>query len=112
MLFDVRTYRCRPGTLKPHLALYEKLGKGPQSRFLGVPLAFLTTETGNVNEYVHIWVYQNAADREQRRAALWTDPEWLAYTVESAKLGALESQENKLMTQVPFFPTAFPATAR
>ena len=37
-----------------------------------------------------------------RRAALWSDPEWLAYTVESAKPGALESQENRLMTQVPF----------
>jgi len=102
MLLDVRTYRCRPGTIKAHLALYDKLGKVPQTRVLGAPLAFMTTETGNVNEYLHIWVYENAADREARRAVLWSDPEWLAYTVESAKLGALESQENRLMTQVPF----------
>ena len=26
MLLDVRTYTCRPGTIKKHLALYEKLG--------------------------------------------------------------------------------------
>ena len=103
MLLDVRTYRCRAGTIKAHLALYDKLGKAPQSRMLGSPLAFMTTETGNVNEYMHIWVYENAADREQRRAALWTDSEWLVYVAESAKLGALESQENRLMNQVPFF---------
>ena len=48
-------------------------------------------------------VYENAADREARRAALWLDAEWLVYVAESAKLGALESQENRLMSQVPFF---------
>ncbi len=104
MLLDVRTYRCRVGGLNRHLALYDQLGKGPQTRHLGQPLAFMTTETGNVNEYVHIWVYENAGDREKRRAALWADPEWLAYVAESGKLGMLESQENRLMTQVPFFP--------
>ncbi len=104
MLIDLRTYRCRPGTIGKHLALYDQLGKGPQMRHLGAPLAFMTTESGNVNEYVHIWCYENAADREQRRAALWKDPEWLAYVAESAKLGALESQENRLMNPVAFLP--------
>ena len=104
MLLDVRTYTCRPGTLKAHLALYERMGKTPQTRHLGQPLAYMTTETGNPNQYVHIWVYENAGDREQRRAAMWADPEWLAYTQESAKLGALEAQQNRLMTPVGFFP--------
>jgi hypothetical protein len=103
MLFDVRTYTCKPGMIKRHLALYQQLGLAPQSRNLGEPFAFLVTETGNVNQYIHIWAYESAADREQRRAALWTDPEWLAYTVESAKLGALEAQENRLMTPAEFF---------
>ena len=55
MLLDVRTYTCRPGTIKKHLALYEQKGKGPQTRHLGQPFAYLTTETGNVNQYIHIW---------------------------------------------------------
>jgi len=104
MLLDVRTYTCRPGTIKKHIALYEKMGKAPQTRHLGQPLAYMTTETGNVNQYIHIWVYENAADREKRRAGMWADQEWLAYVEESAKLGALEAQENRLMTPVPFFP--------
>jgi hypothetical protein len=110
MLLDVRTYTCRPGTIKKHLELYERMGKAPQTRHLGQPLAYMTCETGNPNEYVHIWVYENAGDREKRRAAMWADPDWIAYTQESAKLGALESQQNKLMTQVGFYPaTARPA---
>lgn len=103
MLLDVRTYACKPGTIKKHLALYEKMGKEPQTRNLGQPLAYLITETGNPNEYVHIWMFENAGDREAKRAAMWADPEWLAYIAESAKLGALESQSNKLMKPVDFF---------
>jgi len=104
MLLDVRTYTCRPGTIKKHLALYEKMGKGPQTRNLGQPLAYLVTETGDPNQYVHVWVYENAGDREKKRAAMQADPEWIAYTEESAKLGALIAQENKLMRPVEFFP--------
>ncbi|HWA12674.1 MAG TPA: NIPSNAP family protein [Burkholderiales bacterium] len=104
MLLDVRTYTCKPQTIKKHIALYEKMGKEPQTRHLGQPLAYLTTETGNPNQYIHIWVYEDAADRERRRAAMWKDPEWLAYIEESARLGALEAQENRLMNPVPFFP--------
>ena len=40
MLLDIRTYRCKPGTIKKHLELYEKMGKKPQSRNLGQPLLF------------------------------------------------------------------------
>ena len=55
MLLDVRTYTCKPGTLKKHLELYAKMGAEPQSRNLGKPLLYMTTETGNPNQYIHIW---------------------------------------------------------
>jgi len=104
MLLDVRTYTCKPGTIKKHLALYERMGKAPQTKHLGQPFAYLVTETGNPNQYLHIWAYENAADREKRRAAMQADPDWIAYLEESAKLGALEAQQNRLMKPVDFFP--------
>ena len=109
MLLDVRTYTLKPNSLNAHFALYEKYGKGPQTRHLGQPLAYLKTETGDPNEYVHIWVYQDAADRAARRAAMQSDPEWLDYTKRSAELGALIRQQNKLMTPVDFFDFKRPA---
>ncbi len=104
MLLDVRTYRCKPGMIKKHLELYEKYGKAPQSKHLGMPVAYMTGETGNPNEYVHIWMYEDAGDRAKKRAAMQADPDWIKYTQESAALGALESQENKLMIPVGFYP--------
>ena len=35
MLLDMRTYTCRPGTIKLQLELYEKHGFGPQKRYSG-----------------------------------------------------------------------------
>ncbi len=104
MLLDVRTYRVKPNTLKAHFALYEQYGKPAQTRHLGEPLAHLRTETGDPNEYVHIWVYENASDREKKRAAMQADPDWQDYLRRSAELGALIAQTNKLMVPVDFFP--------
>jgi hypothetical protein len=103
MLYDVRTYVCRPGTIKAQLALYAEHGFEVQKGHLGEPLAYLQTETGNVNSFVHIWGYRDAQDRAQRRAALHADPKWHAYQKRSAEAGYLESQNNSLMTPVPFF---------
>ena len=103
MLYDVRTYACRPGTLKKHQALYREHGFEVQKRHLGDPLVYLLTETGDVNSYMHIWVYQDAADREARRAAMMRDAQWLAYLEKSADAGYLIRQENRLMVAAPFF---------
>ena len=103
MLFDIRTYTCKPGMLKPHLKLYEDYGLDPQTKNLGAPFAYLVGETGNPNQYTHIWMYENAGDREARRAAMWDDPDWLVYVKKSSELGALEKQENVLMNNANFW---------
>ncbi|MGI9480796.1 MAG: NIPSNAP family protein [Hyphomicrobiales bacterium] len=103
MIFDQRTYVCRPGTIKQHMELYEKHGWGPQTRCLGLPILYGLTETGDVNSYVHIWAYKDAADRAQKRANMWSDPEWLAYTKLSAEAGYLVSQNNTILTAAPFY---------
>jgi hypothetical protein len=103
MLLDVRTYKVKPGRLKAHFEVYEKYGKPAQTKHLGQPLAYLRTETGDPNEYVHIWVYEDAADREKKRAAMMADPGWQDYLKRSAELGALVSQSNKLMVPVDFY---------
>lgn len=103
MIYDLRTYRCRPGTIKKQLELYAVHGFEPQRRHLGEPLLYAQPEVGDVNSYVHIWVYQDVTDRAERRAAMQADPDWQAYLKLSAEAGYLISQENALLTEVPFF---------
>ena len=106
MLIDHRTYTVRVGTLRKQLELYEKHGLPAQKRHFGEPLAWLVGETGDVNSYVHIWVYEDAADRDRRRAALFKDPDWLKYLELQAQNGYLIKQESKLMSPAPFAPVA------
>ena len=103
MIFDHRTYTVKPGTIGKQLELYDKHGRAPQERHLGKPVFYGVTETGELNTYVHIWAYENAADREQRRAAMQADPQWQAFLKISAESGNLLRQENRIMTPAPFF---------
>lgn len=103
MIYDHRTYVCRPGTIKKHMKLYADHGWEPQRRHLGQPVVYGAVETGNVNSYVHIWVFEDAADRAQKRAKMQADPEWQAYLAKSAEAGYLVSQTNTILTPAPFF---------
>jgi hypothetical protein len=104
MLIDHRTYTTRPGALQKQLALYAEHGFQAQRRLLGDPLAFLVTESGPLNSYVHLWRYKDAAHRTQARGLLQADPEWIAYLAKSAEAGNIVTQENKLMVPATFAP--------
>jgi hypothetical protein len=99
MLLDHRTYTVRAGCLRKQMALYEKHGLAVQKRHFGEPLAWLVAETGDVNR-----VYEDAADRSRRRAAMMADPEWQAYLEKNAEAGYLLKQESKLMSPASFAP--------
>jgi len=103
MIFDHRTYTVKPGTLPRQLELYEKHGRAAQERHLGKPVLYGFTETGELNTYVHVWVYENAGDREKKRAAMQADPEWQAFVKMSGEAGHLVKQENKILAAARFF---------
>ena len=54
-----------------------------------------------MNSFVHIWAYQDAADRAARRAQMAADPEWQTYLKKSAEAGYLVRQTNKILMPVP-----------
>lgn len=103
MLYDMRTYTCRPGTINKQFNLYAQFGYEVQKRHLNNPVVFLKTETGDVNSYTHIWQFESAHDREVKRNSLQKDPEWIDYLAKSAQAGYILAQENKLMLPAPFF---------
>ena len=103
MIFDHRTYTCKPGTVPLQLALYQDHGRAPQEKHLGKPVLYGVTETGMINTYIHVWAYDDAADRATRRAAMQADPDWQAFLKKSAEAGYLLSQQNQILTAAPWF---------
>jgi hypothetical protein len=104
VIVDHRTYKVKPGTLGPQLAIYEKYALPVQLKHLGPPLAFLTAETGELNTMIHLWAYQSAADREQRRAAMAADPAWGNYLKANADAGYIVDMRTNLMVPTSFAP--------
>jgi hypothetical protein len=104
VLVDHRYYRIKPGMVAAHLDLYEKAGFKTQTRHLGEPLAYLYTESGEVNTLVHMWVYEDAADRARKRAAMAADPKWQNYLRLQNESGFLLQQQNNLMLPANFAP--------
>ena len=102
MLFDLRTYTLKVGSVRDFLALYASEGLAVQSAHLGAPLGYYTTEVGELSQVVHLWQYQDMADRERRRAALEADPRWLAYRDKSSLCGHVVRQQNSLLKAVDF----------
>jgi hypothetical protein len=52
-----------------------------------------------------MWVYENFADREQRRGALANDPTWQAHV--ATMLPLIPRQETRFLTPAPFFQDRF-----
>jgi hypothetical protein len=104
VLVDHRYYHIKPGMTGAHLDLYEKHGFAAQTRHLGQPLAYMYTESGEVNTLVHIWCYEDANDRMAKRAAMWKDPEWVSYAKQMVDSEYLVGQKNNLMIPAKFAP--------
>ena len=104
MLVDHRTYRIKPGMTQAHLEIYEQYGFAAQTRHLGQPLAYLFGESGDINTIVHLWPYEDAADRARRRAGMLADAEWKVYLQKLNESGYLIEQKTSLMIPARFVP--------
>jgi hypothetical protein len=104
VLLDVRTYKCKPGRVPAQLDIYKKFGYPVQLRYMGEPLCYAVAESGELNTFTHVWVYESAADREEKRGRMVKDPDWAVYLAENVKGDNLLAQENCLMTPVPWAP--------
>jgi hypothetical protein len=104
VLVDHRIYRLKPGTTQAYLDNYQQHGLAAQTRHLGQPVAYMFGESGDINTVVHLWAYDDAADRATRRAAMWADPQWLGYVKKLNEGGYLVEQKTSLMIPAKFAP--------
>lgn len=100
MLIDERTYHIAPGCLPLYLAGHRARALPVMREHLGEPLAYFTGADGELNTFVHLWGYLDAADREARRTRLYADPRWLTYRRDTGAQGWVLSQHNRLLQTV------------
>ena len=79
MIVEERIYTLYAGKAPAYLKLYESEGMAIQKPILGRMVGYYGTEFGPLNQVVHLWAYEDLADRPQRRARLAADERWQAY---------------------------------
>jgi hypothetical protein len=102
LLIEQITYVLHPGKAPALVAAYEQEGAAVIQANLGRMIAFLQAEVGGLDEVSHLWLFEDAADREVRHANLLADPAWQRFAQTYAHL--LVSRRNQLWRPVPFSP--------
>jgi hypothetical protein len=96
-IYEFRTYTYQPGKMPTVL---ERFGKVIPARVQLSPLAGAWhTAIGSLNQYIHVWAYKDAGERERLRAESMKIPGWPPETKE-----LMLKQENALMIPAPFSP--------
>lgn len=94
-LVDHRIYTIKLRKMGEFLDVFDRLALPVLMETLGTPLGFWTSYVGPLNQFVHLWGYDDLADYERRGRARDAHPDFPAYLAASAAL--IEAQENRLI---------------
>ena len=103
MIVEERTYQLGIGKLAEYLRLYGEEGRAIQEPILGHMVGWFTAnDIGDLNTIVHLWAYEDLADRAARRAEMVANPDWQAFVKKLAPL--IVSQHSRILTPAPWSP--------
>jgi hypothetical protein len=102
VILDERTYTIKPDQVREYLRLYVEEGMALQVSHLGDLIGWFTTDSGVVNQVVHMWRYQDAGDRERRRAAMEADPAWQAFRAKTSH--CVTEMRSRILRPTAFSP--------
>jgi hypothetical protein len=101
MIHDLRRFTVASGRMAEFLNLHETIASPILARHLGVPEGYWTTMTGQLNQFVHLWRFEDLSDYERRYAALGNDQKWQLYVSKTLNEAAiLVKQESTLLRQI------------
>ena len=104
-LYEMRTYTLYVGKMGEAVKLYIDFGfpaleKGGHAKRL---LGYFRADTGMINQLIHLWKFDDDADRRAHWAGLYADKDFIdGFAVKFRPL--VMSQEVKLLTAAPWGP--------
>ncbi len=103
-LYELRTYSLYVGKLGEAVQLYKELGwpaleKGGFGRKL---VGYFTSDTGTLSQLVHLWKFDDDADRRNHWGTLFQDDDFMAFAAKIRPL--IMRQDNQLLLEAPWGP--------
>ncbi|UCE30585.1 MAG: NIPSNAP family protein [Burkholderiales bacterium] len=103
-IYELRTYSVIVGKMGEVLRLYREEGfpalaaGGFDAKLVG----YFTGDAGALNELIHVWKFDDDADRRDFWKRLFSDAQFMAFAGKLRPL--LARQDNKLMLNAPWGP--------
>ena len=94
-LIDHRIYTITLRKMPEFLDVFDRLAMPILLATLGHPLGFWVSHIGPLNQFVHLWGYDDLADYERRSRARDLHPDFPAYLAASGHL--ITAQETRLV---------------
>jgi hypothetical protein len=102
MIYELRTYTLRPGTMPEFLTRVERDGLPIARKHLTL-VGYWQTEIGTLNQAFHLWAHESLDARAANRAKLMADPDWHEKYLKFV-LPLFEKQETVILKPTPFSP--------
>jgi hypothetical protein len=99
-IYELRWYRAHVGKAAEWLEMFKAVlpTRDKYTRRVGL----WQSESGQLNEVVHMWVYKDLNDRAASRAKMAGDPAWQAFVAKSPAL--LQHMQSIVLIPVPHSP--------
>ena len=101
-IYELRTYTLYVGKMAEAVALYEEVAWPVLERHPAKLVGYFTGDVGALNQIIHMWKFDDDADRRAFWADLFADEDFLAFARRFRPL--VLTQENKLMLAAPWGP--------
>jgi NIPSNAP len=104
-LYELRTYTLRVGTMAEAVKLDQEIGfpalqKGSHDKKL---IGYFQGDTGTINQIVHLWKFDDDADRRTHWAAVYANKDFVEGFASKFR-PLLMTQEVKLLQAAPWGP--------
>jgi len=101
-IYELRTYQVIVGKMAEVQRLYKEQGWPALEKHPKKLVGYFTGDIGALNQLVHLWKFDDDADRRAFWAGVFGDADFMAFAAQLRPL--LAHQENKLMLAAPWGP--------
>ncbi len=99
-IYEMRTYTLIVGKMADVVQLYKTEGWPALQKHPQKLVGYFTGDIGAMNQLIHIWNFDDDADRRAFWAGVFSDEEFMAFARQLRPM--ILSQENKLMMAAPW----------
>ena len=101
-LYELRTYTLYVGKMAEAVKVYQEYGWPALQAHGDKLVGYFMSDVGTLNQLVHLWKFDDDADRRRFWAGVFGDPKFMEFAGKIRPL--VLSQENKLLQAAPWGP--------